>query len=521
LGGNIDISPYLLHNLSINVRYLLGLSQKIRRTIMNKKQKTWMIAGISAVVVIAVVLIILSIRGQGSSSAAYQTTTVEVGTLTSTVEGSGTVESALSANLNWQASGQIDQVNSQIGDQVKAGDVLASLLLPSETQTALESSLVTAQENLAELTSPSAVASAQAAVAADEQALTNAQINVNNLGYHDQGAIDNAYAAMVLAQNNLAQAKDVYNNIFLPDTDSRKAQAYQTLYAAQVKYDNALHTYNAFSGHPTQATIDATNAALALAKANLAQDQAYLTALAGGDIPSDATGTALLKLKQARLAVQTAQENLDAPQITAPFDGTVTQADAVLNAVVSSGTSAFRVDDLSKLVVDVQVLEIDISSVKVGQSATVTFDAIPNKTYNAKVVKVDLAGTASQNSVNFIVTVQLSDADAMVKPGMSANVTIVTNEVQNALLVPSTAIFVDNNNQQFVYLVQGGAMTEVPVTVGAVSDTTTQITSNNLQEGDTIVLSFSSTSSSSSSRGFGLGGGFGVVTGGGRTVVNP
>jgi HlyD family secretion protein len=226
----------------------------------------------------------------------------------------------------------------------------------------------------------------------------------------------------------------------------------------------------------------------------------------------------LLKLKQAQLAVESAQENLqeylDSTKITAPFNGTITQADTINGDSVATGTVAFTIDDLSNLVVAVQVIEVDINSVNVGQPAAITFDAIPNKTYNGKVFKTDMAGTVGQNSVNFTVTVQVTDADALVKPGMTANVTIITNQVKNALLVPSTAIFTDNSGKQFVYLVRNGVVTEVPVTIGAASDTTTQITDGTLQEGDTIVLSFSS-SASSTGGGFGLFGG-GLGGGGGR-----
>jgi HlyD family secretion protein len=485
---------------------------------MSKKQKVWIGSGVSVVVIIALVLIVASIRSQNSSSTAnYQTTTVQLGTLTSTVEGTGTVASTQTVNLAWLTSGQVNQVIAQIGDQVKTGDVLATLLQSSLTQSTLESNLVTAQENLAELTSPSAIASAQAAVAADEQALINAQIKRANLDVHNQGAIANAYAGLTLAKSNLDSANSIYNNLGgLPDTDTRKAQAYQAMYAAQLKYNNALYTYNNLSGHATQVTIDAADAALALATANLAEAKTYLTTLTGGDVPANATGISLLKLNEAKLAVQTAQGNLDATKLTAPFDGTITQANAIPEAVVSAGTQAFRMDNLSSLVVAVQVTEIDINGIQAGQSATISFDAIPNKTYNGTVIKSDLAGTVGQNSVNFSVTVQVTDADALIKPGMAANVTIVTNKVENALLIPSTSIFTDTSGQQYVYLIQNGATTTVPVTVGAVSDTTTQITNNTLKEGDTIVLSFASTSSTSGG-GFGLGG----LTGGGGVRVQP
>jgi macrolide-specific efflux system membrane fusion protein len=299
-----------------------------------------------------------------------------------------------------------------------------------------------------------------------------------------------------------------------------EAALYQALYNAQQKYNTASYYYSVYSQAPTKRQFDEAQATLDLAKATLNTSQNYLTALTGGTVSDGATGTSLLKLKQAQLAVQSAQENLqeylDSTKITAPFNGTITQADTINGDSVATGTVAFTIDDLSNLVVAVQVIEVDINSVNVGQPAAITFDAIPNKTYNGKVFKTDMAGTVGQNSVNFTVTVQVTDADALVKPGMTANVTIITNQVKNALLVPSTAIFTDNSGKQFVYLVRNGVVTEVPVTIGAASDTTTQITDGTLQEGDTIVLSFSS-SASSTGGGFGL---FGGGLGGGGVRVN-
>jgi len=230
----------------------------------------------------------------------------------------------------------------------------------------------------------------------------------------------------------------------------------------------------------------------------------------------------LLQLKQDQLAVQTAQGNLDASELTAPFTGTITQSNAYPNAVVTLGTQAFRIDDLSSLNIVVQVVEVDIDNVKIGQPATITFDAIPDKTYTGKVISTDLAGTSSQSSVNFNITVQITNADALVKPGMSANVTIITNKVDNAILVPNTSIFTDTNGGQYVYLVQNGGTTKVPVTVGAISDSVTQITSSNLKAGDTIVLSFASTSTTGGFGAFRLGGGgAGAVTAGARPVATP
>jgi HlyD family secretion protein len=500
---------------------------------MSKTQKGWIIGGVTVVIIIAVGLLIVSIRaqasGNSSGTSAYQTTTVQLGTLTSTVEGTGTVASLLSANLNWSTGGQVGKVSALIGDQVKAGDILATLLQDS-TQSTLESNLVTAQQNLAQLTSPEAIANAKIAVTTAETDVINAQAVVNNQQYWKNDAlIQNYYASDVIAKANLDAAQTRYDNAHVGQyiNNTGDAALFQALYNAQQAYNTAHYYYSLYSQAPTQRQTDGAQANLDLANATLASAKTYLAVLTGGNVPEGATGADLLKLNQARLAVQVAQENLDALKVTAPFNGTITQANAIPNAVVSTGTQAYRIDDLSNLVIDVQVVEIDIDHVKVGQTATITFDAIPNKTYTGKVLKTDLAGTVSQNSTTFIVTVQLTDADASVRPGIAANVTIVTNQVENALIVPSTSIFSDNKNQTYVNLVQNdGSLTQVPVTVGVVADSTSQVTSPTLKPGDTIVLSFGSASSSSTGGPGGFGAGAagnapGTTVNGNPQVVTP
>ncbi len=499
---------------------------------MSKQQKTWIVVGAVLVVIVGAVLVFANLRSQGNTgtastsggtgTSAYQVTTVQLGTLTSTVEGTGTVRSKLSAIINWATNGQVNQVNASIGSQVKANDILATLMQDS-TQTSLETALLTAQQNLAQLTTPEAIANAKLAITTDQTNVTNAQTALNNLQYWQNPAlVKNYYANYVLAKANLNTAQTNYDNTHSGGyiTNTNQAAAYNALYTAQQAYNTAFYYYSLYSQAPTQNQHDQVQANLDLANATLKSDQDYLAALTGGTVPAGATGTNLLKLQQAQLAVQTAQENLDAAKITAPFDGTVTQSNAIPGGVVTAGTQAFRIDDLSNLVIDVQVVEVDINNVKIGQPAQITFDAIPNKTYTGKVFSTDLAGSSAQSSVNFNVNVQITNADAQVKPGMSANVTIVTNKVDNALLVPNTSIFTDANGGQYVNLIQNGATSKVPVTIGAVSDSVTQVTGSTLKAGDTIVLSFASTTTTGGLGAFRLGGGGGAV-GGATTSAKP
>jgi multidrug efflux pump subunit AcrA (membrane-fusion protein) len=103
------------------------------------------------------------------------------------------------------------------------------------------------------------------------------------------------------------------------------------------------------------------------------------------------------------------------------------------------------------------------------------------------VVQVSRVGTSVQSVVNFIVTVELVDPDAEVKPGMTASVTITIQSLENVLLVPNRAVhFV--NSQRVVYVLRNGLLTEITVTLGASDDTMSEVTSGDLAPGDVLVL---------------------------------
>jgi RND family efflux transporter MFP subunit len=210
---------------------------------------------------------------------------------------------------------------------------------------------------------------------------------------------------------------------------------------------------------------------------------------------------------------------LDEANLTAPFDGTVTQVYATVgDQVTSTGTAAIRIDDISNYLIDISVSEMDISSVKVGQKATITFDAISNKTYNGEVIAVSQAGSVSQDSAYFTATVKVTDADSLVLPGMTATTNIISTEIDNALLVPTTAIQ-SSFNSKSVYVLRNGSFVSVTVTTGSVSGTNTQVESNNLKEGDLVATTASSLSTTGSLFQSLLGGAGGIL--GGSTGGGP
>ena len=489
------------------------MNQRSNRT-KNSRVRTWIFIVIAVVVVAVIGVSVLNKRNTNTATTQYQTVQAEKGTLTATVGATGTVRSNQTAVLTWQNTGTIGIVNVKPGDQIITGGVLASLLLAPVTQSTLETALVTAQENLAQLTSPEAIANAKLAVTTAQTNVTNAQIALNNQQYWQNASlIQNYYANYVIAKANLDKAQAAYDNAHVGQyiNNSNEAAAYNSLYTAQQAYNNAHYYYSLYSQPPTQNQRDQTQANLDLANATLKNAQIYLAVLNGGEAPADATGTALLKYEQAQLAVQTAQENLDAAKLTAPFNATITDVSGMVGDQVSPGTQAFRIDDLSQMKVDVQVSEVDINNVQVGQPVTLTFDAISGKTYNGKVTEVAQTGDSVQGAVDFTVTVVLTDPDASVKPGMTAAVTITVKQVTNVLLVPNRAVRLVNN-QRVAYILSNGNAQEVNITLGAASDTMSEVVTSNLKPGDLIILNppsnlFSRPSGNGSSGGGGLGGG--------------
>jgi len=149
-------------------------------------------------------------------------------------------------------------------------------------------------------------------------------------------------------------------------------------------------------------------------------------------------------------------------RLEAPFAGTVTIVNSKPGDQTNPGAVAIRIDDLSRLLVDVQVTEVDINSITPGQPVTLSFDAILDETYNGTVVDVGQVGTTVQGLVNFDVTVELTDADQRVRPGMTAAVNIQIAKIENVLLVPNRAVRL-RNGDRVVYILKANVPTPVVI----------------------------------------------------------
>ncbi len=377
----------------------------------------------------------------------FQMATIGRGNLTATVGATGTVRARQTATLVWQTTGTVDDVNVQIGDQVQAGDVLASLSKTSLPQNVIlaEAELVSAQQALEDLLdSDTARAQAWIALRAAEDAYEKAYDYRNYLNY-----------PIRKTRVDLVKQVTPYGVVDVPRTKTYKVAA-------------------------TEEEIAKADADLALKEAQYEDAKRTFERLEDGPNEDDLAGA------QAR--VDAAQATLNLAHLTAPFAGTVTEAIPLPGDQVSIGAMAFRVDDLSSLLVDVELSEVDINSVTVGQAVSLSFDAILGTEYQGQVIKVSQAGTVVSGVVNFTVTVELIDADELVKPGMTAAVNIVVKEILDAVLVPNRAVrLVDGDRVVFV-MGEEGKPEKVEIRLGSSSDTMSVVVGGDLQEGDQIIL---------------------------------
>ena len=224
-----------------------------------------------------------------------------------------------------------------------------------------------------------------------------------------------------------------------------------------------------------------------------------------GDDLTESIQSASESLRSAEISMQNLQDAMNNYTITAPISGTIIEKDAKVGDAVKAGDTLCIVYDLSYLEMRINVDELQISSISVGQKVQITADAVPDKTYVGTVTRVSMKGTSNGGTTTYPVTIRINDTDGL-RPGMNANAEIVVAEANNALVVPNAAVvrgsyvLVTKDSPSAANADTAMAAPEgfvyVPVKTGVSDDDYTQIVSG-IQEGDTIGYDPSSVSSDS------------------------
>ena len=224
-----------------------------------------------------------------------------------------------------------------------------------------------------------------------------------------------------------------------------------------------------------------------------------------GDDLSESIQSASETLRGAELSMQNMQDAMDNYTITSPISGTIIEKNAKVGDALSTGSDLCTIYDLSYLEMTINVDELQVSSLKVGQTVQVTADAVKDKTYEGVVTRVSMKGDTSGGTTTYPVTVRIDETDGL-RPGMNANAEIVVAQAKNALTVPNAAIvrggyvLVRQDSPSAVNADDSMSAPEgyvyVKVKTGVSDDNYTQVTSG-LSESDTIAYDPSSVSSDS------------------------
>ena len=340
-------------------------------------------------------------------------------------------------------------------------------------------------------------------VSAEEKLLvaqTSAEISLTSA----RNKVTQAEGTLLDAQKNLAALQGGPDALELLQAEAKITQA---------EYDlaEALESLAEIEAGPDPKEVARAEVQVTQAEYNLAKARESLAGVEAGPDPKEIE-LAQAKVVSAQTTLEEAQAALEAATMIAPFGGTVISVGAEVGDLVSSNNVVVALTDLSNLRVLAIVDETDIGLVEIGQEVGITFDAFAGQRFSGQVLEVPLQGNLVQNVLTYEVPVSLEgSAGVALKPGMTANLTIVVGRRQNALLVPAMAV--QQGEEGNVVLVQDtpqGSGMATPVQVGLSDGTYVEVVSG-LFEGDRVVVQYQEAQQQTG----GFGGGF-AIPGAGR-----
>jgi len=350
--------------------------------------------------------------------------------------------------------------------------------------------------------------------------------------YSDPKIIETLLNETVETVKSMSQSAKSENNFYDAWVDYRTINS-QPVYTQVTTYQKSISTdIGTINGHLStllsiQRTIQDSKDSITSNERTIVEKNISLKNLqAGADVLDIKTQE--LSLKQKENALLDAQEKLSDYSIRAPFDSVVADIALKKGDSASSGATAFTLMSAQGASV-ISLNEVDVSKIKVGQKATLTFDAIENLSLSGTVAEIDILGTVAQGVVTYNVKIVFDTQDPRAKPGMSVSAAIITDVKQDVLMVPSSAVKT-NGNESYVEIIDTAdiipsATTNGPVTaknaphqqvveVGASNDTSIEIISG-LNEGDTVVSQTISSATKTTTSASGSGMRIPGLTGGG------
>lgn len=505
---------------------------------------------IGGVLLVAVIGIIVAVKGGGATET-LQTDTVTEQDIKRTILATGTVTSSVDLDLSFKTSGTVQKIPVKVGQKVKEGDVLVQL--DSRDQAAslaqARASVASAQANVNKVLSGATseeVDVAQKAVDTARVAYENAQRTLADTKKQQATSVASAYNVLLnsglsalASPGNIGTATltvsgtyasttvgsyvvRLYNN---GDSGTFNFSGIETgtgllktstpvplgklglyiqfsssaVYAGDIwtieipntrsaTYVTAQNAYNA-ALDAQRIAISAGENAVATAQSTLDQAIASLNLKKAQARPADVEA-ARAQVLSAQAQLASATSSFENTIIRAPSSGTITKIDVKVGEQATSQKAIVTLQDVGSLYVEANISEANIAQVKNGQVVTYTFDALgPDRVFTGVVTSIDPASTVVSGVVNYKVTASVEDA-IDVKPGMTANMSILVSAKPAVLSVPQRSI-IEKDSKKYVRIITDAkkqTYRETEVTTGLEADGGLVEVVSGLSEGQTIVI---------------------------------
>ena len=501
-----------------------------------KKNGKWLVPVVVAAAAGAVFLISGGGNKAASRDVTYTETTPIRQDVSNSLSGTGTLNPANTYTVKSLVDGKILTGGFEEGDKVEEGDVLYTID-SSDASTNLEKASIALQQAQRSYDKTVDLQYVRAEVDGTVSSLKVAKGDQVTSG--QEVAVIRDSSKMLL--NLLFPAADAASFSVGQSADVMLDGTFETLKGTitaitgtdELSTGNLLvrtvtiRVNNAGGLTTAQAATASVNGVSSIASATFAyQAERTLTAQAGGtvsainvqegdavskgDILIELTGDDLTEsiqsasesLRSAEISMQNQQDNMSNYTITSPISGTIIEKDAKQGDALTSGSTLCVIYDLSYLEMVINVDELQIGALSVGQKVQITADAVADKTYVGTVTRVSMKGSSSGGTTTYPITIRIDDTDGL-RPGMNANAEIVVAEANNALVVPNAAVIrggyvlVSKKSPSAANAVEDMDAPEgyvyVKVETGVSDDSYTEIKSG-LQEDDTVAYDTSSVS---------------------------
>lgn len=512
--------------------------QKIKNIIGNIKLWSLRKKIIYGVVLVFVIFVVVMILKPKDNSANITTEIAKTINLKQTVLATGQVTSNTDLDLSFFSSGIVRKVLVKVGDEVKAGQILMSLDQGNEY-----GSLTQAR---------GAVAAAQARYqrildgASNEEinlaqiALDNAKRDYDRQKSQQELLVKNAYRNLLNSTPEALPSSGI-SDYTAPTISGNYSKDIEGKINISVYYTGSSGTFSVSGVGSGTGTINATtpqplgdtglyikfpsttstnttewsinipntkavdyvtnnnlySAALKTQESVLGTAQAVVDQRAAElSIKKSAARPADIELAKADILsaegqLQLASANFEHTILRAPSDGTITKVDVKIGELTQASKNIVTLQDLKSVYLEANINEANVNNIKIGAPVEITFDAYnTDQKFTGTILKVDPSSTVISGVVNYKITANISNAPNL-RPGMTANMTILVGEKNNVLVIPSRAILKDKNDNKTVRVVTNSKtkdFTEVKVSTGMEGDGGLTEITGGLKGGDEVVV---------------------------------